>query len=275
MARLPDEGVLLVCTDLHGNFGDFERMLAIYEEEEAAGNQPVLAFCGDLVHGPSPDVEESWPSHLGTPYRDESVELIRAFEALSRDHRMFSLVGNHEHAHIGGPVVPKFYPNEAQVLEDALGADALRMRSFFESFPLVAVAPCGVVLTHAAPASTLPDAESFEALEYAGYDDLAFHQMMRSGVVGALLWARACAAEDARALLASLTGSREGFVAFGHDIVREGYVVESDHHVCVSTSFGLYDPLKRYLRLDLGGRYRSTSDLRDGVEIRPLHQGLR
>ena len=42
--------------------------------------------------------------------------------------------------------------------------------------------------------------------------------------MGALLWARACAAEDARALLASLTGSREGFVAFGHDIVREGYV---------------------------------------------------
>lgn len=58
----------------------------------------------------------------------------------------FSLLGNHEHAHVGGPVVPKFYPDEARVLDEALANDRERIHDFFRSFPLIAVTSCGVVL---------------------------------------------------------------------------------------------------------------------------------
>ena len=60
VTHLPDTGVLLVCTDLQGNLGDFERMVELWEAEEDA----ILLFCGDLVHGPSDDVVADWPAHL-------------------------------------------------------------------------------------------------------------------------------------------------------------------------------------------------------------------
>src|SRR5215203_2901615 len=65
-ARLPDRGTLLVATDLQGNRRDYERLKQLYWEEEARGNEPVLALCGDLVHGPSPDLnaEGAWPEYL-------------------------------------------------------------------------------------------------------------------------------------------------------------------------------------------------------------------
>ncbi|MEZ4316454.1 MAG: metallophosphoesterase [Myxococcota bacterium] len=271
VARLPADGVLLVCTDLHGNLADFERMLELYDAEEALGNRPVLAFCGDLVHGPSKRWVSTWPSHLGTPFVDASAELICRFEEITRERRVFTIMGNHEHSHVGGPVVPKFYPDEAAVLERTLGDRADGIRDFMGTFPLVAVGPCGIVLTHGAPAATLPSAEAFEDLDYAGYDHLPFHSMCGLDVMGTLLWARGCGDSEAVALLMALTGSPDGVVAFGHDIVREGYAVEGPHHICVSTSFGVFDARKRYLRLDLGGRYASTGDLREGHEILHLY----
>ena len=39
----------------------------------------------------------------------------------------------------------------------------------------------------------------------------------------------------------------------------------------MSTSFGVYDANKVYLRLDLAGRYRTVHDLRPGHEILPLY----
>jgi hypothetical protein len=275
VARLPSTGVLLVSTDLHGNLGDYRALLAVYEAEEAAGNAPVLAFCGDLVHGPS----EAWsgerfPTNLGTAYRDESVALLEAFERDSREKRVFSLLGNHEHSHVGGPVVPKFHDDEARYLEQCLGDAVPRMRDLMRAMPLVAYGRCGVVLTHGAPRATAASADEFESLSYDGYAELPFHAMLHHDVLGALLWARSASDSQARELLRTLLDTDEGFVAFGHDIVRSGYAVEGPHHICVSTSFGLVDANKRYLRLDLGGRYRSAYDLRDGVEILPLYPDL-
>src|SRR6185503_17660293 len=49
VARLPDHGTLLFATDLQGNYGDFRALADVYRAEDAAGNEPILAFCGDLV----------------------------------------------------------------------------------------------------------------------------------------------------------------------------------------------------------------------------------
>jgi hypothetical protein len=274
LARLPDAGVLLVATDLQGNLGDYERMVALFEAERAAG-PAVLAFCGDLVHGPSPELNlpGGWPAHLGTSYVDQSAELVRRFEALTRDAPAFSLMGNHEHAHVGGPVVPKFYPDEAAVLDRALGEDRVRIHRFFRSFPLVAVGRCGVALTHGAPLRTAPSPAAFEALTWEGYEGVPLHEMLHMDALGALLWARSCDDEDALALLRVVAERGDGVVVHGHDVVREGYAREGAHHMVVSTSYGLRDADKVYVRIDLGGRYRTTDDLRDGIEILRLYDG--
>lgn len=272
VARLPSRGVLLVATDLQGNLGDYERMVALLEAELASG-PAALAFCGDLVHGPSPELNEpgAWPAHLGTPYRDRSAELVLRFEALIRRAPALSLMGNHEHAHVGGPVVPKFYPDEAAVLDAALGPDRERICELFRSLPLLARGDCGVVLTHGAPRRTAASIEAFEALSWEGYEAIPIADMLGVDPLGALLWARGCSDADALALLEAVTGRSEGVVIYGHDVVREGYAKEGAHHMVVSTSYGLYDEHKVYLRLDLGAQYRSTRDLREGIEILPLY----
>ena len=271
-ARLPDRGTLLVATDLQGNRRDYERLKQLYWEEEARGNEPVLALCGDLVHGPSPDLnaDGAWPEYLGTPYVDESADLIRDFEQLTRYARAFSLLGNHEHAHVGGPVVAKFYHDEAKVLDEALGADRDRIHAFFESFPLVASGSCGIVLTHGAPKATEQTIEDFERLCYRGPDTTTFG-MLSASTVGKLLWARSATADEARALLRVTTGDGEGAVIYGHDIAIAGYDTAGREQMCVSSSFGVFDSCKTYLRIDLAKRYRSVHDLRPGHEILPLY----
>ena len=272
VAELPEDGVLLVCTDLHGNLGDYERMLELHQAEMASGREAILAFCGDIVHGPSRDVVQQWPGYLGTPYRDESAKIILHFEQYSREFKAFSLMGNHEHSHVGGPVVPKFYPDEAAVLDAVLGRQVPRIHEFFESFPLLAVTPCGVVLTHGAPAGTMDTLEGFETLEYAGYREFPFHAMRASDPLGALLWSRSSTSSEAADLLEVAYGERRGVVVHGHVIVRSGYSLGGPHHLCLSTSFGLYDHKKAYIRLELSARYTCTRDLRVGHEILPLYE---
>ncbi|MCB9766265.1 MAG: metallophosphoesterase [Alphaproteobacteria bacterium] len=273
VARLPGRGVLLVSTDLHGNWKDYQTLKELYAAEEADGNDPILAFCGDLVHGPNPEMNQPgcWPIYLGTPYKDRSAPLILDFERWTREARVFSLMGNHEHAHVGGPVVPKFHPDEAAVLDEALGPRARDIHRLFRSYPLLAVSPNGVVLTHAAPRATEPDIRSFEGLRYEGYERFSTWSISDQGTLGALLWARMATERHARALLSVLGFKEGGFVAFGHDVIREGYERFSESQICVSTSFGLRDRDKRYLRLDLARRYASAAELREGVEILRLY----
>jgi len=274
-ARLPDRGTLLFATDLQGNLRDLRRLVELYEEEQAAGSEPFLLLCGDLVHGPSDELTApgAWPTHLGTFYLDSSRELVLEYMRFAEDASTLSLLGNHEHAHIGGPVVSKFYDDEAAVLDAALGADLDRVHDFFRSFPLIAVAPCGAVFTHGAPRGTERDLDAFELLTYDGYKKYFPSEMYTVDTVGALLWSRHASVDRAQALLraTSLDGAPNAFVAYGHDVVAEGYEKVGDEQICVSTSYGLEDSRKTYLRLDLSRRYANVHDLREGQEIRLLY----
>lgn len=275
VARLPDHGVLLVATDLQGNYEDYEALKAIYHREEKAGNEPLLLLCGDLVHGPGGHYADpaNWPDFLGTFYRDRSRELILDYERFADSARTVALLGNHEHAHIGGPVVSKFHPDEAAVLDAELADDASRIQAFIGTFPLIAVANCGATFVHGAPRATEKDLDGFEALDYQGFEQVDIGSMYERGTVGTLLWARCAEPEHARAFLRA-TRQGEGsnaFVGFGHDVVREGYEKIGAEQICVSTSFGCDDQNKVYLRLDLAGQYTSVHDLQRGREILQLY----
>lgn len=272
VARLPDRGVLLVATDLQGNLGDFRALAAIHRRELEAGRQAWLLLCGDLVHGPPDELTgDDWPDYLGTAYEDRSAELVLEYMDYVRNFDSICLLGNHEHAHVGGPMVSKFHLDEAAVLEARLGDDRERVRAFLAGLPLVAVAPCGVVCTHGAPRATEPDLASFERLVYTGFENVPLWRMLEAGTVGALLWARGATEDHARALLAAVHGRDDfGFVAYGHDIVREGHERVDARQICVSTSFGCFDECKTYLRLELDGHYPDVDALRPGHEILPL-----
>ena len=177
-------------------------------------------------------------------------------------------------------MVPKFYPDEAAVLNATLAGERDRMCAFMASFPLIAVAPCGVVLTHGSPAATEPTLEAFERIGYEGFDGqrpLQAFRMQRASTLIGLLWSRSARPSQARALLKTCAegtsdGAPAGFVAFGHDVVWEGYERLGPEQLRLSTSFGCLDQYKAYLRLDLSHRYRSADELREGEEIRWLYR---
>lgn len=275
VARLPASGTLLVGTDLQGNWEDYQALKTIFAREKAAGHDPLLLLCGDLVHGPGDNLSDpkDWPDYLGTFYRDRSDELLLDFEHFTRNEKALALLGNHEHAHIGGPVVSKFHADEAAVLDARLGEERARLHAFMRSFPLLATAPCGPVFCHGAPGATESNLEAFEAIEYGGYECHRVNDMIGRGTLGALLWTRGATSHQARALLRALHSgpTPQTFCVFGHDVVRRGYAFQGEEQLCLSTSFGCYNRDKHYLRLDLSRHYASAQALRPGIELLPLY----
>ena len=260
---LPDRGVLVAATDLHGNLRDFRTVVARFRWLHEDSADPQLVLCGDLVHGPV-IAEVEWPEHLGTFYSDQTPELLAEAEQLQRDFpgRVHFLLGNHEHAHLGGPRLSKFHPDEAAALEHRYPAGGFEpVREWLAGWPLVAVAPAaGLVLTHAAPHAQITTVRDLADVPLGGYEHIAMHDMPAAGPLGALLWARTTTAERAHAFLQALDPGANVAV-YGHDLIREGHVVEHEPLLCVSTSFGCHDGDKVYLEWDLAKKATSAGEV--------------
>ena len=269
--RLPDHGRLLVCTDLQGCLRDFQRFVQIFEQAliDHHGDAHVL-FTGDLIHGPHIDPED-WPDFLGEYYRDASGEVMMSFAELEARYpgHVHALLGNHEHGHIGGPHTAKFAADEVALLEQILGpAATARMRSIIQTFALAAITRCGAVFTHGAPAAQIDSLAELEAADLSGAHHASPLDVLDTPVVGKILWARSATEAEARRFLRALSGT---ISIYGHDVIPEGYEVNGDTQMVVSTSFGVFDANKVYVSLDLGAKYRVIHDLRVGHEVLPLY----
>jgi len=268
--QLPARGRLLVATDLQGCMRDFERVAALFMESQRDTGDAHILFTGDLIHGPHLE-REDWPDFLGEYYRDASMEVVDGFVAL-RDkfpQRVHALMGNHEHAHVGGPHTAKFAPDEVELLESIIGpVAAARLRSVLRGLPLAAVSPCGVVFTHGAPAAEIDHIREVENVDLEGFSEDSPLDVFEVPVIGALLWARSAERSIARRFLRAMGGL---VAVYGHDVIPEGFERIGDEQMVVSTSFGVNDTNKVYLQLDLAGRYNTVFELREGHEILPLY----
>jgi len=269
--HFPDHGRLLVATDLQGNLRDFRRMVEIFEKAHAEEKGDAhLLFTGDLIHGPHIPRDE-WPDFLGEYYVDESPAVIDGFVELRARYRarVHAILGNHEHGHIGGPHTAKFAPDEVVLLETMVGdAGAERLQGIFRTFPLVAVAPCGIVFTHGAPAADIRSRKEVEQANLDGSDWESPLDIFQTPVIGPILWARSAPSDVARRFLRAMGGR---IAIFGHDVIPEGYECIGDEQMIVSTSFGVADAWKVYLDVDLGSSYGTVHDLREGKENLPLY----
>jgi calcineurin-like phosphoesterase family protein len=269
--RLPDHGRLLVCTDLQGCMRDFNRFVEVFEAALHAhhGDAHVL-FTGDLIHGPHIDPDD-WPDFLGEYYRDASGEVMIAYAGLAAQYpgRVHALLGNHEHGHIGGPHTAKFAADEVALLEHILGASgSARMRGIIHTFALAAVAKCGAVFTHGAPAAQIDSLADLEDADLSGAGFASPLDILDTPVIGKVLWARAATQAEARRFLRATGGTMS---IYGHDVIPEGFECVGDEQIVVSTSFGVFDTNKMYVSLDLAARYRGVGDLRIGHELLPLY----
>jgi hypothetical protein len=251
---LPERGTLFVATDFQGNVGDFDRMASIFERAVAERGDATLVVTGDLVHGPELS-EHEWPDYLGSYYRGDSKTLLaHAYELEQRyPGRVHYLLGNHEHAHVGGPIVSKFFPDEASRLEELLGDEGTKsVRAWIRTWPFVAVAPrARLVMLHAAPHTKIESHDDLERLRLEASNDFSFEDLASRSTLGALLWARTTSTERARAFLHAIHPEARVAV-YGHDVARGGFSIQREPLLCLSTSFGCFDGDKLYLEWDLG-----------------------
>jgi len=281
LLRLPDRGRLLVAADLHGNLRDF---LALVAHFESLGSDGHLLLLGDLIHGPQLPLERwpEYPSLRGRPYHDQSPAILLGVSELMVRHpgRVFVLLGNHEHAHIGGPRTSRFARDEAAALEQRLGIEnSSWLSDFIAGLPLWAVAPNGLLFSHAAPAAIVADLLALERIDYRHY------QCPRSGVLdayrsssegdidaaallGQLLWSKSLPPLMARQVLDALGLS---LCIYGHSVIPAGYQTIGVQQLIVSSSFCMEDSYKKILSLDLAAKYPSVTALRLGHEIVPLY----
>jgi hypothetical protein len=269
-------GILIVATDLHGNYADFQRLHNLFLDALNAHEEPLLLLTGDFFHGPEIPKDE-WPDHLGEYYWDQSEELLDGLLLLRHafPERVLGLLGNHDHGHVGGPHTSKFHRDEVIHFEEKLGPDRVRLlKEFLGSLPLICLSTCGVAFTHAAPpgrATTIPEIQTVN-LQVDNTDDLD-EISLRLDMLGDLLWRRCATDQEARRFLSAL-GEEVGKYwvhVYGHDVVEDGAEASGDEQLCLSTSFGMHSDRKMYLRLDLQHSYRSALDFREGYEILPLY----
>jgi hypothetical protein len=267
---LPSKGKLLVNTDLHGNGDDFRRLRGLFLDLTSREPQTHWVILGDIVHGPNAQIraykptlydyeDESWPIAQGI------VELRRRFPG-----RVHYVLGNHDYAHIGGPITSKFYPDEAAHLEAGLAEDQrAELHRLFREALLAVVAPCGLFLTHGSPSDTLRRLEDLNDIPLP--PDPA--DVYGETVVTSFLTCYGQRGEVAQRLLqtVSRSGPQVCLVVHGHDKDEKGYFTEGGNQLC-PVIFGAPRANKRYLVFDLAACYRSLADVREGQEIRRLHE---
>jgi hypothetical protein len=259
------DGPVFISTDLHGNLEDFHRLREIFAGERGA----LWVSVGDWVHGPSEGERRDVTSDDGEPlydYPDCTPQLLEELFALMDAHpgRVVSLLGNHEHAHVGGKRTHKFHDDEAVHLESLLAPGRVEeMRRRFLSWPLMVRLPLqGVLVMHGAAVAELDGPEDLERVRYQGPNNERASVLLQSAMTN-----YGFLKEHDRALLAKLGGE---VIVHGHDRSEGGFEPSAEAALLLCTSFGAKRARKAYLRLEPSRRYR-LQDLREGVEIRFLY----
>lgn len=240
---LPAEGTCLVSTDVHGDAEDMFALDRIFRE---APNRHWVIL-GDIVHAPPEAV-------------DGSAEIVRLILERQREFpdRVHFVLGNHDYAHIGGPKTSKFYADEAAELESKLDAATIAaLKSLFTDALLAVAAPCGVLMTHGSPDTTLTSLADLESPTPA---------LLRT-----LLTSYGQPAATTAAMLKSVSAGLDlRVVVHGHDRSEAGFFYEGGNQVCPCL-FGAPRAAKRYVLLDLAARYERAESLRDGHELLRLY----
>lgn len=266
--KLPSEGTLLINTDLHGNFEDFQRMREIFLTHIANDAGTQWAILGDMVHGPDERVRKIEPKFYD--YEDQSLEIVEGILALQAEYpdHVHYVLGNHDYGHVGGPHTTKFYEDEVEHLEAEIGeAGVQSLKRLFENALLAVVAPCGAFLTHGSPHDSLKALDDLNQITFPPEDEYLI------GLMQTFLTSYGQRGEVTARLLETVSrdcGENITMVIHGHDREPDGYFVEGGNQLC-PVIFGAPRENKRYVQLDLSAHYGSVDALRDHYEIRRLY----
>lgn len=263
---LPPRGPLLANTDIHGNLEDLRALRRAFEAEGPDAHWVIL---GDIVHGPDDRARRDHPELYD--YEDQSGRVaLEIAEAMRQSPgRVHFVLGNHDHGHAGGPHTRKFHRDEVEHLEARLtDEERAALQAILKGALYAVIAPSGLFLSHGSPNDSLKKLEDLDAIDLRPSENDAYG----NAVLQSFLTHYGQRDEIAARFLDSVSksGAPVSVVVHGHDRDERGFFIEGERQLCLCI-FGAPRDAKRYLRADLGGRYTSARDLRDGIEIRRLY----
>jgi hypothetical protein len=142
-------GVVMVVTDLHGDWDAYRRYRDCFVDLHARGQVDGLAFTGDLIHA----------EPAAGP--DRSLEIVLDVMALRASYGagVMYLCGNHEMPHIYGISLAKGNREYTPTFEAALTESGRRddVVALFNSLPFYVRTRAGVSLAHAGASPSLAD----------------------------------------------------------------------------------------------------------------------
>jgi len=137
IVRIPEGARIMVVSDIHGNYEDFNKYIDIWEN---AGKDTHIIFLGDLIHG------------INTK-TDKSLDILLDAYAYDKSDNFHILMGNHEWYQIHDKPIYKMGMNQSEdfrkYLRDHMTIEI--MYEFMETFKKFAVTPNGLFICHAGP----------------------------------------------------------------------------------------------------------------------------
>lgn len=160
--KLPRKGRLIVVTDIHGNYSDYEEYLKLWNREDKDSH---IVFAGDLIH-----------STLGY---DQSVELIDDVIKKTKEYDNFHvLLGNHEWAHITDTDIFKNYKNQKgefekliEIKKGSLEPTLSEYIEFFKTLPYFIKTENGVFISHTGPSRNVKSMDDYEKIFDDDYEN--------------------------------------------------------------------------------------------------------
>ncbi|MBQ7928069.1 MAG: metallophosphoesterase [Methanobrevibacter sp.] len=161
LIELPGHGRLIVVTDLHGNFDDYNHYLNLWDESDEDFH---IIFTGDMIHGL--DVK-----------KDQSVEILDDAIAKSKEFSNFhTLLGNHEWAQITSTEIYKNnqplllgFKNVISYKKGFIEPHLTRYIRFFKSMPYFAKTKNGLFISHSGPSTKVKSVDGFNTIFASDY----------------------------------------------------------------------------------------------------------
>ncbi len=240
LIELPDYGRLIVVSDIHGNFEDYQRYVNLWDESDKDFH---IVFLGDLIHSSEKE--------------DGSIEILDDAIEKSKCPNFHVLLGNHEWVHI---VNKKIYKGNEELTRQFeilvshkkgfIEPSLTNYIKFFKSMPYFVKTANGLFLSHSGPSDKVRLIEVFDKMIGDGY---------LSPILKDFLWNRYNSSTDYTkndiVNFLEVIGSK--YMVIGHNPL-ESYKVYG-RQMILSSSFGT--KVKTYLDIDLSKEINSMKDV--------------
>ena len=243
--QLPNQGRLIVVTDLHGNYEDYMKYLDLWD---CSDEDCHIVFAGDLIH---------------SPYSvDQSIEIMDDAISKSKKYSNFHIIlGNHEWTHITATDVYKMKKNLRLSFEDLIKNKKGNLQptldnyiEFFKSLPLFVKTENGLFISHAGPSRNFHSMEDLNKISSDDYENDLLYDF---------LWNRFQEDYNESDVSNFLKIVESNCMIIGHNTV-DGYELFG-RQLILSSSFLTSN--KMYLDIDLSKEINDIHDLTDCLEF--------